>query len=105
MQITGLHHLHRRKHGEIALTPFVKFMDVVALLNGILGSFTALPQIYQIMVTGSATGVSLLTWILLIVSSIIWLIYAIPHRIQPIIIASAISIVLNSGVIVAVLTR
>ena len=102
MQTTGLHHLEKRTRA-IARTPWVRVMDVVAIINGIFGSLTAVPQLYQIVSTRQAAGVSTLTWLLLTISSAIWLIYAIPHRSWPIIISSVLSIVLDVAVIIAVL--
>ncbi|HEY4523912.1 MAG TPA: PQ-loop domain-containing transporter [Candidatus Paceibacterota bacterium] len=110
MHIHGLHHLHKRhlykrKTSETVDSPFIRLLDIVALINGIAGSFAAVPQIYQILNTGQSVGVSLPTWELLAVSSIIWLIYGMAHKTWPIICSSGLSIIFSTGVIIAVITH
>lgn len=100
-----LYHMHkRRQNADAEHTPrseMLGFLDSIALANGIIGSLTPIPQIYTILSTGRAEGVSSLTWELLTATSIIWLSYGIIHRDRPIMSSSAISIVLYLMVIAA----
>ena len=89
----AIHHIHKRKriHQKLEEYPhknkwvarFDKFLLVVAILNPMV----TFPQISKIFRTKSAQGISTLTFALLAIFNIPWLIYGILHKAKPIIIA------------------
>jgi uncharacterized protein with PQ loop repeat len=62
-----------------------KTIDRVALVVGIAQPLMTLPQIYLVYSTGSATGVSPFMWAGYNIGSIVFLTYAIRHRLWPLI--------------------
>ena len=60
------------------------------------------PQILQIYVSHN-TGVSLATWTLYLIASLVWLVYGVKTRNKPIIITDILWIIMEAAVIVGVL--
>lgn len=83
------HVLDQKKHDLVHSKKFTKLIDKMVMVVGIISPLTALPQIYQIVETGSAEGVSSWTWGLWIIIAIFWLLYGIAHKAKPIIINNA----------------
>ncbi len=101
-----LYHIYKRKaagEGGLSRKPAVKVLDTIALANGIFGSLTPVTQIYASVSAKDTSGVSLLTWSLFIVSSLVWLVYGAYHRDRPIFYSSLLGIIVNFGVIISVL--
>lgn len=59
---------------------YTVFLDKLTFVVGIVGPFTVLPQIYSIFSTQSAAGVSLVTWFLIFLMTIPWILYGIAHK-------------------------
>lgn len=97
------HHLHKRKRKSLKKYPhsnkWVRLLDRSILIVAILGPIMNLPQILKIYLNHSAAGVSALTFSLLLIMSIIWLIYGFVHKDKPIITSSALWIVSHTFVI------
>jgi MtN3 and saliva related transmembrane protein len=75
-------------------------LDRCIYFAALMGPFTALPQIYAIwFVDTSAIGVSLITWVLFLVMSIVWLAYGIRRRDRPTIISNALWCVMEIVII------
>lgn len=104
-----LHHLHQRKRVHHKLEPYphpnpsIRFLDNLVLLVAVIGPVTNLPQIFKIFSEKNAAGISVFTWMLWIVMSIIWLIYGIVHKEKPIIISSTLWTIAEIVVIYATL--
>lgn len=84
-----MHHFGlRRKHEETEAhrahskkkTPYVIFLDKVTLVIGVVGPATVIPQIYSIYSTGSAEGVSAVTWFLMFLVTLPWIFYGMAHK-------------------------
>jgi MtN3 and saliva related transmembrane protein len=105
MQYLGLRHKHERaSHGKGARkTPYIKFLDKLTFVFGVVGPFTVLPQVYSIFSTHSAAGVSLITWALMFVVTFPWILYGIAHRNKTIIASFILWEVVNGLVVVGVL--
>ena len=56
-------------------------MSVVAFI----GPFAVTPQIFQIYQTKDVQGISLITWVVSVLTSVIWLAYGLHHKDKPII--------------------
>lgn len=78
-----------------------KVLSALIYLIAAVGPLSSLPQIIEIWVTDkSAEGVSLITWLLFTLMSMVWLWYGITKRDRPLIISNALWII-TDGIIVA----
>ena len=97
------HHLHKRKRKSLKKFPhpnkWIRFLDHSILAIAIIGPVMNLPQILKIYLNHSAAGVSALTFSLLFVISIVWLIYGVVHQEKPIIASSSLWLVSHAFVI------
>ncbi|MFH0891040.1 MAG: SemiSWEET family transporter [Candidatus Liptonbacteria bacterium] len=105
----GIKHLSDRvTKGEAAAVEMDKrihilWLDRLALAAGTLGPLTALPQLRSIIVNGTSAGVSLWTWLLLFITSLIWTAYGLTHREKLIIISSILWLVLEVAIVFAII--
>lgn len=90
----GMHHFSLRKRFHLKHEPFpskdkrIRMLDKVIYIVGVLGPVMTLPQIIKIFLLKDASGVSLMTYLLLAIFSGIWLMYGIVHKEKPIIISN-----------------
>lgn len=105
MHYLGLRHKHERaEHGlKTRKTPYIVFLDKITLVIGIIGPFVVLPQIYSIFSSRSATGVSLFTWVLMVVVNFPWVLYGLAHKDKSILISFSLWEVMNLAVVIGVL--
>jgi uncharacterized protein with PQ loop repeat len=95
LQSKALHHLHLRKriHQKKQAYPnksrFIRSIDHVAYVAGILVPAFTIPQLLEIWIHKEAGGVSLLTWSSYLLFSLFWTVYGIVHREKPIILMYA----------------
>lgn len=80
-----------------------RILDRIIFAISIVGPVAAIPQVAQIWVEKTAAGVSITSWMFFVLFSILWLLYGLAHKVTPIIINSAIYIVLNMLVVMGVL--
>lgn len=105
----AIHHIHQRKRQhQLSTYPhpkrWVRALDRLLVVVAVIAPLVSLPQIYRIVSTKSATGVSPLTWGLFALFDIPWLVYGIVHKARPIIIAYTMWIIVNCAVVVLALT-
>jgi len=104
-QTAGMQHLHKRKRISQKLKPFphkdprIRFLDNFLLVIAVIGPIMVLPQIFQIYIYKNPVGVSMLTWSLLAMINIPWIIYGIVHKDKPIIIAQTLWFIANITVV------
>ncbi len=84
-------------------TKYLKFLDKLTFVAGVIGPFTVLPQIWSIFSTHSAQGVSLTTWALITIVTLPWVFYGIAHKDKSIITSFTLWEVANLAVVVGVL--
>ena len=70
-------HVHTKKHQD---TPF----DNAVMLFGFIEPLFILPQLYKIYDTHNASGLSLITWCLYVVSSLIMITWGLKRQLKPI---------------------
>ncbi len=78
-------------------------IDRVMLAVSVINPLTALPQIIQIYTTKDVSGISVASWVLFAITSAIFLIYGILHKIKPIIITNLLWLVMDVAIIVGVM--
>lgn len=105
-----MHHLglrykyeHSTQKRHQASNAYLRFLDKLTLIVGIIGPFTVLPQIYTIFMTKSASGVSLTTWVLIFIVTFPWILYGLAHKEKNIIISFILWEVVNLAVVIGVL--
>ena len=70
-----------------------KLIGKVAYMVALVGPLSSVPQIYEIWSERNAAGVSFVTWTLFLLTSLVWLLYAMSKRDRPLIISNALWIV------------
>jgi uncharacterized protein with PQ loop repeat len=93
-----------RKRGHKKLEPFpastfwMRFLDSVVLVVGVIGPLTTIPQILLIYTTHQATGVAATSWFGPAILDIPWILYGIAHRERAIVITYSLWLVMNTMV-------
>lgn len=107
MHYLGLRHKHERaqhkKKTKIRETRYIRFLDKVTFVVGVIGPFTVLPQIYSIFTSHSAEGVSLFTWLLMFIVTLPWVFYGAAHKEKSILISFTLWEIMNFTVVIGVL--
>jgi MtN3 and saliva related transmembrane protein len=100
-----LFHLHARKRRSRAnLEPYparsfwMRFLDTIIFIPGVVGPIATIPQILNIYSTHSAGNVSAFTFGTYAVFNLVWIVYGLAHRERPIIIAYCLWFVVNMTV-------
>lgn len=75
-------------------------IDRLALANGFVSGIALYPQVWSILASGSTASVSLLTFLLILLNSTVWLLYAIHRGLISLGIASVLNMV-ASGILVS----
>ena len=81
----------------------MRFLDKLTFVAGVVGPFTVLPQIYSIFTTHSATGVSLISWVMIFIVTFPWILYGLAHRDKSIIASFILWEVVNLTVVIGVM--
>jgi MtN3 and saliva related transmembrane protein len=68
-------------------------LSILATVFGIVNGFANFPQIWKIYKTKSAKDISIVTYLILTVGTIVWLLYGIEIRSVPIIIMEALVLI------------
>jgi len=71
---------HYLKNKSKIISPFQKFVDKFIYFIGIFGPVMTIPQVWEIWVGKTASGVSVLSWGAYVLTSFFWLTYAIYHN-------------------------
>ena len=106
---TGLHHFHKRKRIYKNYEPYPhpnkwkRLIDKLIYIAILAKLVMTLPQVMQIWSVQSASGVSVYTWMTYAIVTFFWILYGLLHREKPIIISSALLIVLEISVVIGTL--
>ena len=66
-------------------------LSVLATIFGVVNGFANFPQIYKIFKTKSAKDLSVLTYIVLVVGSLVWVLYGIEIKNFPVLIMNGLA--------------
>jgi MtN3 and saliva related transmembrane protein len=106
--MNGHHHFSLRERIYKKLEPYPnpdtlkRFLDRVMPYIAPIGPLATLPQVYQVFLTQDTNGFSATTWITWTILSVVWLFYGLLHKEMPIVISNAISIALQSVIVIAI---
>ncbi|QQG38963.1 MAG: hypothetical protein HYS32_00670 [Candidatus Woesearchaeota archaeon] len=104
----GMHHHHRQKivsqgkYYDNFAGKLRKFIDNWIYLIAVAGPLLSSMQLFKILIEKNAVGVSLFTWIVLLVLSVFWFFYGLVHREWPIIIANFFWVLVQGAVVVGI---
>lgn len=82
----GMHHLHKRKIGQITdialphANKFKRVLDKLVYFGGTFAVLMTIPQAASIWLEQNAAGVSLITWSAFLVNAVIWSLYGFTHQ-------------------------
>jgi len=76
------------------------WIDKLALLTGAVSGLALYPQIFLIFTSGTAESVSITTYAIILMNSIVWLVYSIHRGLLSLAIPSILNIFASAGVIV-----
>ena len=76
------------------------WIDKLAVLTGVLSGFALYPQIFLLITSGSTENVSLVTYVIILGNSIVWLAYSIHRGLISLAIPSILNIFASAVVIV-----
>lgn len=87
------------------MPPFLHhhLIDRLALANGFVSGVALYPQVWTVFSSGSTTGVSLPTFLLILLNSIVWLLYALHRGLISLGIASVLNILASIILVYAIL--
>ena len=98
-----LHHLHTRKrisghtkHPFPANSRLLRLLDKVVYAAGIIAIIMMFPQLRLIYIEKSADGLAPITWVMLAILNIPWIIYGFAHREKPIVLVYCLWLIVNS---------
>lgn len=77
-------------------------LDRIMMVAAFVHPLTASPQVYQIYATQDAEGVSLMTWLGFMVLGMVFLTYALVHKIKPMIVTQILWYVVDTLIVVGV---
>jgi MtN3 and saliva related transmembrane protein len=79
--------------------------EPLRIITGIVTPFATIPSISKLYVTHTehASGQSLITWSVFACASLLWVVYGLLNRKAPIYIANAISLAMNSLMVIGIL--
>lgn len=77
-------------------------IDRVIMVTGLIGPLASIPQAAQIYTTQDAIGVSLITWSMFELVNATMLVYALVHRLPPLIISNVCWLIIQAIMIVGI---
>lgn len=78
-------------------------IDRVVMVTGLIGPIASIPQAVQIFSSQDAEGVSLITWSFFVLTNGAMLIYALTHKLPPLIISNICWVLIELIVVVGIL--
>jgi uncharacterized protein with PQ loop repeat len=76
------------------------WIDKLAVFTGIVSGFALYPQIYTLMASGTTENVSIVTFVIILANSVVWLMYSIHRGLLSLAIPSILNIFASGGVII-----
>lgn len=80
-------------------------VDIIADVNALVSGVALYPQLFKIVTTGAVDGFSLLTFSIIAINSIVWLIYATHRRLTPLLVSSFLNFTAALGIIFFIISK
>ena len=104
---SGMHHINRRKRMGLEKfphpNPWLRWFDKFLIIFAAVGPLVALPQVFKIYLNQSAGDLSILTWGLLTMGNIPWIVYGSIHKEKPLILAYSLWLLVNGAISLGIL--
>ena len=84
-------------------TKFSKFVDESIYVIAFIGPLITVPQLLQIWMEKSATGVSIVTWCGLLIYDIFWIVYSVVHKDKPLLLTKSLFVAIEIPVILGII--
>ncbi|MGV9001839.1 MAG: PQ-loop domain-containing transporter [Candidatus Saccharimonadaceae bacterium] len=84
-------------------TKYATTVDELMTIASLIHPLTAIPQVYSIYSTQDVSGVSLWTWLGFMVIGSIFLLYAILHKLKPLIVNQTLWFIVDFMVVIGVM--
>ncbi len=95
-----LFHLHKRRRLDSNNSLSVRLLDKVVYLAGIVAITMMIPQLRLIYGTQNASGFEPITWIMLAILDIPWIVYGFVHKDRPIVFIYTLWLIVNTLIFV-----
>jgi uncharacterized protein with PQ loop repeat len=79
------------------------FIDRLALINSIIAGVALFPQVWVTYATGSIAGISPLTFFIILLNNIVWLLYGIHRSLLSITVAAFLNVLASLALVFALL--
>lgn len=79
------------------------FIDKIAVFAGIASGLALYPQVYIVITTKDITGLSLISFCIILLNSIVWTMYAIHRRLVALIVSSVLNALASAILILLIL--
>jgi uncharacterized protein with PQ loop repeat len=105
----GFHHMRRRVHATKGIEPFPstdakkRHFDYFMYFVGIVAPLEYFPQIFKIYSTKSASGLALVTWVLVSCVNSLWAVYGLVHNDKQLFIANLLMVVCDVLIVIGIL--
>lgn len=80
-----------------------KAIDIAMIAGGVIGPLSALPQIFEIFSSQDAGSVSLISWLLFFILSIVGIVYSVVHKEKVILLGYILYALADLSVVIGVL--
>lgn len=84
-------------------TKYTTTVDRLMMVASLIHPLTAIPQVYSIYSSHNVSGVSLWTWLGFMLIGLIFLLYALSHKLKPIILNQVLWFIVDFLVVIGIL--
>jgi uncharacterized protein with PQ loop repeat len=91
-------HVHRLRQRKPKDT-----LDILVYFATFVTPLFEVPQAVSIYSSKSAANVSILTWIFFLVADVVWLGYALHHKIRPLIVMYILYMIVEAGIVAGII--
>jgi len=103
----GARHFHKRKlagfgkhrHANV----LIRLLDKAIYALSILGPLATIPQVLEVWIHKNTSGVSMISWFLLSLIAVTWIIYGVIHRDRAIVLNNGMWVIMDLSVAFGVL--
>ena len=93
------HSFHTSACNETKGKSIGPILSFLAMAVGIIAPFNVIPQIITIFQTKSVANISLTTYVIVIVTQLVWLVYGLKLALRPLAVSSLVVILLSSVIV------
>ncbi|EKD33255.1 MAG: hypothetical protein ACD_76C00058G0004 [uncultured bacterium] len=80
-------------------------IDMLAEINSIISGFALYPQLIKIIMGSSILGLSFISFLIISMNSVIWVVYGYHRKSKPLLISSTLNFISSSGVLLFILLK